>query len=296
MSLEGPRGADDPTPSLLTWIDGVLTSDPTVSAHDRGFQLGDGLFETLRVHRGRPLFLRAHFERLEEGAHRIGLSLPRDLEPGVAELLAANQLGEGALRITVSRGEGGRGLAPGADDSTAVISVRPFLPDPHWYTGGIRGITASGRLNEHGSAAGLKSLSFLDYVMAAEEARRAGCEAALLRNMAGHLAEESVSNLFVVRDGVVSTPPLSSGALPGITRAVTIELLREDGAALDDENPVTPGDLAGAGEAFLTNSLRGLVPLVELDGAPVGEGRPGPVWGRGAELYAEFVEEEVSRV
>jgi branched-chain amino acid aminotransferase len=259
------------------WLDGALVRENAarISPADRGFLLGDGLFETLRAYGGRPFRLAEHLARLEAGGARIGLELPGDLRDAVAVTLEANDLEEAAVRITVSRGVADPGLAPPLEaEPTVLVTARAYHPRPEWYTHGIAASFASGRVDEHRASAGLKQLGYLDGVLALREARAAGAEDALLLDTEGHVAEGAASNLFMLAGGVLRTPPLSCGILPGITRAVVLELAAARGLATREE-PLTPAAVSTAEEAFLTSSLRELVPLTRLSGRALGNGSPG---------------------
>lgn len=261
------------------WLDGALVRENAarISPADRGFLLGDGLFETMRAYGGRPFRLADHLARLEAGAARIGLELPDDLRDAVAVTLEANDLDNAAVRITVSRGVTGPGLTPPLEaEPTVLVTARAYRPRAEWYTHGIAANFASGRLDEHRASAGLKQLGYLDGVLALREARAAGAEDALLLDTEGHVAEAAASNLFVVVGGVLRTPPLSCGILPGITRAVVLELAAARGLATREE-PLTPATVSTAEEAFLTSSLRELVPLTRLSGRTLGNGSPGAI-------------------
>jgi branched-chain amino acid aminotransferase len=263
----------------VVWLNGELLDEAraSLSVHDRGFLLGDGLFETLRVYDGRVFRLAAHLRRLRGGAARIALALPPGLDRAVRETVAASGVRDGAVRLTVSRGAGGEGLAaPAGAPPTVVVTVRPYRPVGAWYTAGIRAQLAAGRVDERRATAGLKQLGYLEAVVALAEARAAGCEDALFLDTAGHLAEGAASNLFLVAGGELWTPPLSCGVLPGITRAAVLELAAARGLAPREE-PLPPQALAAAAEAFLTSSLRELVPLTAVGGRKVGDGVPGEV-------------------
>ncbi|HET9986597.1 MAG TPA: aminotransferase class IV [Longimicrobiales bacterium] len=264
----------------IVWVNGELVDEAraAVSVHDRGFLLGDGLFETMRAYGGRVFALREHLERLRRGAERIGLPLPDGLERAVCETVAANRLDDAAVRLTASRGAGDGLLPPEAPSPTVVVAARPYRPDPAWHERGIRAALARGRLDEHRATAGLKALGYLEAVVAVAEARAAGCDDALFLDTAGHLAEAAASNLFVVVDGELLTPPLSCGILPGVTRAAVLRLAARRGWTAH-ERALEPASLERATEAFLTSSLREIVPLVEVGGRVVGAGRPGPLAG-----------------
>lgn len=261
------------------WLNGQLVEDDRahIGVHDRGFTLGDGLFETMRAYGGRVPRLEAHLQRLRAGAVRIGLPLPGDLEDAVRQTVEANACDHAAVRLTVSRGPDDHGLElPEPSRPTVVVTVRPYAPLAAWYECGVRAVVSGARLNEHAAIVGLKHLGRLDLIVARRQAREAGFDEALLLNTARHLAEGTVSNVFLVVEGVLHTPALSCGPLPGITRAAAIDLAAERGLTVREE--VCPPELSRrADEAFLTNSLREIVPLVNVDGRPVGDGRPGPL-------------------
>lgn len=276
------------------WLDGRLLdpADAAIAIGDRGFLLGDGLFETMRAYAGHVFRLDAHLARLRAGAARVGIPVPDGLEQAVLETVAANesaQPGDTAIRLTVTRGEAGYALLPqpSPDDApapTALITARPYRADPGWYELGIAAGTARGRIDEHSATVGLKRLGYLEAIVALREAAAAGFQDALFLDGAGHLAEGAASNLFVLAGGTLYTPPLTCGVLPGITRATVLELAQAGGVQVR-EDTLLPGVLPEASEAFLTSSLRELVPLVLVDGQPIGDGRPGPLTLRLLEDY-----------
>jgi branched-chain amino acid aminotransferase len=295
---EGPRppsAAQASAAAGAVWVNGALVppGEPVLAPDDRGFTLGDGLFETMRAYGGRVFRLRAHLERLRASADRLGIPVPPDLEDAVRATVAASGLDSAAVRLTVSRGVGGVGLAPPEPARpTVVITARPYAPAERWYSDGLRTVFARGRLSEHALTAGMKRLGYLDQVAAQAEARAAGADEALFLDTAGHLAEGAASNVFLVVGGALWTPPLSCGVLPGITRGVVLELAAASGIPVREE-PVPPGALRDADEAFLTSSLRALVPVVAIGGDPIGSGRPGPLTLRLLHLYRERVHVEL---
>jgi branched-subunit amino acid aminotransferase/4-amino-4-deoxychorismate lyase len=282
----------------MVWVNGQLLSGrgTGLSPLDRGFTLADGLFETMRAYDGVAFRLREHLTRLRAGARRLALALPEQLERDVfVALHAARDAGRGDanVRVTVSRGVGAPGVAPPADaEPTVVIAVAP-LPSfsPSLYDDGISAILASGRRNERAMTAGLKTLAYTDNVVALAQARSAGADDALFLDTEGHLCEATSSNLFLAIDGALVTPAISCGALPGITRAAVLELARAAGDRVE-ERVVGPEELAAAEEAFLTSSVRELVPLVRVNGTRIGRGVPGPATRRLRAAYAQLVERE----
>ena len=272
------------------WLNGELVpaGEARIPVLDRGFTLGDGLFETMRAYDGRIFRLDQHIERLERSAERIGLALPNGLANAAREALLANGLSDAVVRMTVSRGAGGFGLGPpGSVSPTCAIMVWPLPVSPPVLRAGF----ASGRLNEHAPTAGLKRLGYLDSILALEEARGSGYDEALFLDTAGHLAEATASNLFVLEGGALRTPPTECGVLPGITRANVLEIAREIELPTSEE-PMAPEVLEAADEVFLTSSVREIAPVVAIEGRPVGGGVPGPMTLRIKGAYGARVRSE----
>lgn len=258
---------------------------------DRGFTLGDGLFETLRAYAGRPFRLDAHLARLERGATELGIPLPlerRRIAAAVTETLAANDLtsDDAAIRITLSRGPGARGLLPPDEPRpTLMITVAAYQPAaPRASSAIIAGVPR----NEHSPLSRLKALSYLDNVLAQREAAEGGADEAILLNTAGRLAGGARANLFVVRGRSLLTPPVSEGVLPGIARAEVLALARAL-AIQAHETPLERDAIADADEAFLSNSLIEIAALDRIDGHVIGAGGVGPLTARIASAYRERV-------
>lgn len=262
---------------MKVWLNGILVDAEraTIAASDRGFTLGDGVFETIKALGGHALRLEGHWARLEQGARLLRLPLPLDragLENAVAQVLAANGLDDAALRLTISRGPGQRGLLPPVPCTpTVLLSAGPLPP----ALGPARAVIAREvRRNAHSPLARVKALSYLDNILARLEAQERGADDALLLNTEGRLAESTIANLFaVLADGTLVTPPVAEGALPGVRRAA---LLAELGA---EERPLPPEALADAREAFLSNALS-IRPLVAVDGRAIADGTPGDLTRR----------------
>jgi branched-chain amino acid aminotransferase len=280
------------------WINGrrVSLDEPNLLVSERGFVYADGLFETMRAFHGVIFRLQAHLERLAEAADRLELVCPERLPNLIAEMVAELERAgqDAAVRLTVTRGTVA-GLAPPAD-ARSVTVVLVALPVPHFapeiYRSGLTAHVASGRRNEFAMTAGMKTLAYTDSVMALLEARRHGADEALLLDTAGHVSEGSTSNVFIVQGGAVLTPPTSCGALPGITRAVVLELLAERGVPVL-ERPIPARELAAADEVFLTSSLRGIAPIAAIDGRTLGA--PGPIARDMMDAYAARVLQECVR-
>jgi branched-chain amino acid aminotransferase len=254
---------------VTLWLNGRLMAGARarIDPRDRGFTLGDGLFETIRLASGRAAFLERHLARLRRGADLLGIPLTwsdGEIAFGIEALAASEGLREAALRLTLSRGPGERGiLPPAAPMPTLLITAAPPAPPAAPARLIVATIT---RRNEASPLSRLKTLNYLDNILARQEALRRGADDAILLNTRGQVAETSVANLFALIDGVLKTPPVEDGALPGIMRSVLIERC---GAV---EASLLPADLATADAVFLSNSL-GLRPVATLDGAAMGDGR-----------------------
>jgi branched-chain amino acid aminotransferase len=276
------------------WVDGhLLPADgPHLSAFDRGFQLGDGIFETLRAGGGHVTELKQHLGRLHRSAAGLELPLPDDIDTrlaaGIDELLAAEGLdgpdADASIRITVSRGAfRARGLLP-ADEGTGatlVIQAWPVTAPPHGHLErGLHLVASRVRRDPQSPLAALKTTSRAEYVYARLEARRAGADDALFLTIDDHLSESTSANLFLVRtaaDGVdeLATPSLECAILPGTTRSWLLAWAARVGLR-PLEGRLTTSDLASAREAFLSSSVAGILPVTAFDGASIGDGRPGP--------------------
>lgn len=247
----------------------VPEAEAVVSVFDRSFLYGDGLFETLRVHGGRPFAWTEHMARLERGAEYLRLRVPftrEQLREFAGQLITLNQMPEAVLRLTLSRGIGPRGYSTrGADQPVLVMTLHsppaidPLHP-PQW-----RLITASVRLPAGEALAQFKTCNKLPQILARTEAEEAGADEALLLNTDGVVAEAASSNLFWIANGAVCTPPLEVGALAGVTRGVVLEICRELGLTVR-EAAARPDELRRAEGVFLTLSTLGVVEAVVLDG------------------------------
>ncbi len=260
---------------MLSFINGkfVLEKRAVVSVFDRGFLYGDGLFETLYVRRDQPFRLVQHLDRLERGAEFLGLRLPFEHEAiaaFAARLIHRNALHtDSLLRLTLSRGIGPRGYSPrGADAPTLVITQHPAAARrpaaPRWHLA-----TASVRLPAGDALARLKSCNKLPQILARAEAEAVGAQEALLLNTAGWVAEAASSNLFWIQRDTVFTPPLASGILAGVTRAVVFELCHALGVPVR-ERSLRPADLRRQDAVFLSLSSLGIVAASHLDGQRLG--------------------------
>ena len=264
----------------IVWVNGarVPPDAPQVSARDRGFTLADGVFETMLARNGTVFRLDRHLARLRDALGVLDIPEPPELRAWVDAAVAAAALNHGVVRLTVTRGIAPGGLNLPRDPQPTVVVIVTAMPPPPGsvYQQGLAAQVVSGRRNEHSATAGLKTLAFTDAIAATIEAQRAGADEALMLDVAGHCCEAAASNLFAVVDGRLLTPPLTCGPLRGITRAAVLELAA--GAGLPaDERVITLDELLAAEEAFLTNSVRGLAPLVRVNGRAIGTGTPGRV-------------------
>lgn len=275
----------------------VADSEAVVSVFDRGFLYGDGVFESLRSVGGGPFRLDRHLRRLQRSAQGIGLDLPMqpsELAAAVVELLEANHLRDARLRVTVTRGAGRPGeYAEAHGPATLVISASAFAgPDPALHREGVAAAIPSRRqIPPEVLDPQIKSISRLSSVLARREARDRGAFEAILLDSLGNLTEGTVSNLFLVERGGLRTPEAPSGGLPGITREAVIEIARA--AAIEVVEEALPSRrLLAADEAFLTNTSWEVLPVVRVDGRPIGSGMPGPVARRLLASYRELLGRE----
>jgi len=265
----------------LVYVNGQLipSNQPAILATDRGFTLGDGLFETMRTARGQVQRLPAHLERLARGAE--ALQIPVDigkLPQAISETLAANNLdqADASIRLTLSRGAASRGLTfPANPQPTLVISVQPFIPYPErLYRQGMKAVILEQRRNEFAATATIKSLNYLEGIVAKNQAQIAGADEGIFLNTQGFLAEACISNLFFVKEGALHTPSVECGLVPGIIRQTILQITRNHSLPLI-EGKYKASSLLSSDEAFLTNTLMGIMPLTQVDQQTIGQGQPG---------------------
>ncbi len=296
----GPAPASTRSTPVWFW-NGRLVAEPEValSPRDRGFRYGDGLYETLRVHRGRLIRLAEHLARMAQGLTLLELDLdPTAAFPAadLAALVAENGLsaGEGRLRLVVTRGsDRGTARPPAVPEPTRLASVEPLPPGaPASDPRPIRLATVVAAAPRPAAWAGLKSLNHLAYVLAAAEAARSGADEALLV-YDGRVKETTAANVFLVRAGAIATPPLAEGILAGVTRDWVIALARECGLAVE-ERPIASAEVAEAEEIFMSGSVSGLRAASAVDGRPVGARVPGPLTERLRAAYAAALAAEAA--
>lgn len=268
--------------ALKIWLDGELVDEAAakISVFDHGLLYGDGVFEGIRFYNGRVFRLAEHIERLFDSAHAILLKMfwsPEDVASAVCETIAANGLEDGYVRLVVTRGSGGLGLNPYLCETPSMFIIASSIalyPEEH-YEKGLSMVTCSSRRPTPGALSPqVKSLNYLNNVMAKVEALKAGAVEGLMLNEQGFAAECTGDNIFIVKKGRILTPPVSDGALDGITRGVIFELAAELGVAIE-EKTLTRYDIYTSDECFLTGTAAEVIPVVALDERPIGNGAPG---------------------
>lgn len=277
---------------MKIYIDGKFFSerDAKVSVFDHGLLYGDGVFEGIRAYSGRVFKLREHIDRLFCSAKAILLNLPLShaaMMKAVVDTCAANRIRDGYVRLVVTRGPGTLGLNPNRCKKPCVIVIadKIQLYPEAYYTKGMEIVTVPTTRNLHSALnPAIKSLNYLNNILAKIEANQAGCEEAVMLNSEGFVAECTGDNLFIVKGGELLTPPLSAGALYGITRATVIELARAAGHLVSEPN-LTRYDLFNADECFLTGTGAEMIPVVKIDGRVIGTGRPGRVTKKLVQSY-----------
>lgn len=284
--------------AVKVYIDGAIVApeQATISVFDRGFLYGDSVYEVMRTSGGRLVDRDAHLDRLERSATSIALPPParQGIIAAVEETLRAAGNHESYVRIVVTRGSGEIGLDTAlADRPRVIVIVRPLvLLPPEAYTRGIGlRIVQVQRTSRRAVDPGVKSGNYLNNILALHEARRAGADEAIMCDAQGRVAEGSTCNVFVVRGDVVTTPDLDIGLLAGITRQRVIELARANDIEVR-EGVLTPDDVRGADEVFITSSLRGVVPVAHVDGAPLTRPVVGPVTDRVMKLYERHLADQ----
>ncbi len=266
------------------YIDGRLhdKADAKISVYDHGLLYGDGVFEGLRSYHGKVFRLEQHLDRLWNSAKAICLDIPMtraELAKAVVDTLEANGIDDGYIRLVVTRGAGTLGLDPNRTSHPQVIIITDHItlyPD-ELYKEGLEIVTVSTQRNHPAALSPrVKSLNYLNNILAKIEGLQAGCIEALMLNTKGEVAECTGDNIFLVRGGVLQTPPIDAGILEGITRQAVIEIARD--IALEvREIPLTKHDVYIADECFLTGTAAEIIPVVKVDSRQIGAGAPGPI-------------------
>jgi branched-chain amino acid aminotransferase len=282
------------TTSMKIYIDGQFydKENAKISVFDHGLLYGDGVFEGIRFYNGRVFRLEEHIERLFDSAKAISLDIGLDMaamSEALLETIRQNDLRDGYVRLVVTRGCGDLGLNPALCPRATVIIItsKITLYAPDKYENGLQVVTCATRRIAHGALSPMvKSLNYLNNILAKLEAQQAGAGEGLMLNEQGYVAECTGDNIFVVKKGALLTPPISSGALAGVTRSVVLEIAAEMQIRIGEPD-LTRYDIYTADECFLTGTAAEVIPVVRLDNRPIGDGLPGPVTKR---LIARFRE------
>ncbi len=260
----------------------VPKEQAVVSVFDHGLLYGDGVFEGIRVYCGKVFLLDQHIKRLYEGARAIRLAIPvseQELITAVEETVAANELQDGYIRLVITRGAGSLGLDINQTSNPQVIIIADTISlyPPELYEQGLKLITAS-TIRNHPQALSpqVKSLNYLNNILAKIEGTDADCLEALMMNHKGEVAECTGDNIFIVKNGILKTPSTDAGILEGITRNAVIQLAKQTGLDVK-EVTLTRNDIYVADECFLTGSAAEVIAAVSLDGRQIGDGKPGPI-------------------
>ncbi len=278
-------GSDPVT--MVVYFDGkyVDSNDAKVSVFDHGLLYGDGIFEGIRIYGGNVFRLDEHLERLELSARAIMLTLPQsraELAEAVCETCRRNQLQDGYIRLVVTRGVGDLGLAPWscANPTTFIIASKISLYPQEYYDNGLSIVTVpTRRIAPDALPPTVKSLNYLNNILAKIEAKQAGSLEAIMLNQQGYVAECTADNIFVISKGEIITPASTAGALKGITRGTIFDVAKAIGVTIREAN-LTRYDVWCADECFLTGTGAEVIPVVKLDGRVIGTGKPGPITAR----------------
>jgi len=279
------------------WINGKYFDkyEAKVSVYDHGFLYGDGIFEGIRIYGGKVFKHREHIDRLYDSAKAIALNIPMTREAlmaAVEDAVAKNEKKDGYIRLVVSRGAGSLGLDPRKCEPQIIIIVDDISLYPReLYESGLEIITAS-TIRNHPNALNprIKSLNYLNNILAKIEAIRAGCLEAIMLNHQGNVAECTADNLFVVKGGVLKTPSADAGILEGVTRNFVMELAEKAGVPVR-EATLSRHDVYIADEMFLTGTGAEIIPVAKVDDRTIGGGKPGPITKQLRELFTKAVRE-----
>ena len=282
---------------MKIYIDGAFypEAEAKVSVFDHGLLYGDGIFEGIRFYNGRVFRFEEHLSRLWDSARAIALEIPMSVEElaeATLETIRQNGLRDGYIRLLVTRGKGNLGLSPDRCPKASVIIIAATIqlyPEEK-YTTGMEMITCGTRRCSPASLSpAVKSLNYLNNIMAKIEANHAGADEGLMLNEEGYVAECTGDNIFVIKRGEIFTPPISAGALRGITRGVVFEIAAELGIPIS-EPMLTRYDIYTAEECFLTGTAAEVIAAIRLDTRPIGTGSPGPVTGKIIERFRELTQ------
>ena len=294
-----PAPVAPPAPEGRVNVNGTICdpAEARVSVFDHGFLFGDSIYETIRTHRGVPAFLDRHFQRLAGSARGLALTIPFSEDRLRAEIdrtLAAAGLPEAVIRLVITRGEGPVTLDPtvcGSPNLVVIVRPAPRFPETCYTEGVPIALVEVTRNLRFALDPAIKSGNYLNNVLATIQMRRWNAFEGVMCNYEGQVAEATGSNIWIVRDGTVITPPLEAGILSGITRHVLLAAARREGLPVEETN--FPADaLYGAAECFLTSSVKKVMPVSRCNDRPIGDGTVGPLTRRMMALYAEELERD----
>ena len=281
---------------MKVWLDGQLVDkqDAKLTVFDHGILYGDGVFEGIRAYNGKVFQCQAHIDRLYRSATGICLAIPytkQEIVNAMYETLTANGVVDGYIRLVITRGPGTLGLGPDRCPSPSVfiIADQIALYPEHMYAEGLAVIIAKTvRVSASMLSPAIKSLNYLNNIMAKVEANEAGVAEAIMLNVDGNVAECTGDNIFIVKDGQLITPPKSAGILEGVTRGVVRHLASKlDVSCI--ENNITPKELCAAQECFLTGTAAEVIAVTKVDGKAIGSGKAGPVTTKLLAAFREFI-------
>lgn len=277
---------------MIVWLNGELTeaSATSIAITDKGFLIGDGVFETLRSYGGKPFALADHIRRLGHSANRSGIVLENvdQLRDAVGAVLTANKLRDARLRITVTSGSGPAGLERGNSGQTQLVTASELSSWPPT----AKALISPWPKNEHGPLAGVKSTSNAENIVKLAYAKKHHVDELISLNTAGNLCEGTTSNVLTVDERGITTPPLSAGCLSGVTRSHLITFAAAQGVEIKEMNS-SKQQLYNAHEILLTSSTRIIQPIIELDGKPVGSGKPGPTAKKLTAFFLDGIKQEL---
>jgi branched-chain amino acid aminotransferase len=282
---------------MKVYIDGVMYAEPDakVSVFDHGLLYGDGIFEGIRFYNGRVFKLTEHLERLWDSAKAIRLTIPmtfQEMEEATLATIRENGLRDGYIRLVVTRGKGNLGLSPDRCPKASVIIIADKIqlyPEEKYEKGMVMVTTATRRATPAALLPAVKSLNYLNNIMAKIEATHAGADEGVMLNEQGYVAECTGDNLFVVKKGRITTPPVYAGALGGITRQVVFDICAEIGVPIAEQE-MTRYDVYTADECFLTGTAAEVIAAIELDTRVIGDGKPGAVTRRVIEQFRKLTQ------
>ncbi|MBW4840964.1 MAG: branched-chain-amino-acid transaminase [Paenibacillaceae bacterium] len=285
------------------YLDGqfVTKDQAKVSVYDHGFLYGDGIFEGIRIYNGNIFKCKEHLDRLYDSAKSIMLEIPltyQEMEDALVETLRRNELRNGYIRLVVSRGAGNLGLDPNRCPKASVVIIVEQLAiySEEAYKTGLKTVSVSTRRNIPDALnPKIKSLNYLNNILVKIQSNLSGAGEAIMLNAQGYVTEGSGDNIFIIKNGMITTPPCYLGALDGITRQAIIEICRKRGYSIQ-EQPFTLHDVYVADEVFLTGTAAEVIAVREVDGRIIGEGHAGPITLKLLEEFRAIVDQDGLKV